>query len=153
MEQLNRRTAIKDAADFMFKSQGYVDMNLLAKTCPFPDFYLDSVLTQEGYHVSPASPSQYTKKAVEYKGPVKVDLYLECFGPKTINDSSIGKLCVVCDEEIKVGDYTTLLSLGPGKDKIMRERAASQQSFKPVVKEAHWACTLGQVLEDPDAGN
>ena len=153
MEQMDKRESIKSAAEFMHKSQGYVDLLLLKKSCPFPEFYLKEVLIQEGYTLSAVSPSQYIVKQKTFKdqtGPVKVDLFLECFGPKLSTDPSIGNPCVICDKPIKENDFTTLLALGPGGDKEMRVRAFEGKPFKPVVKEAHWACVMGQILEDPD---
>lgn len=156
MEPIDRMGAVKNAAEFMYKAQGYVGLNLLKKPCPFPEFYLKEILILNGYHASDSSPSQYIKKVLtqsKQNNPVRVELFLECFGPKLVTDPSIGNICMLCAEPIQVNDYTTLLALGPGKDKEMRERAANGQPFKPVVKEVHWACTMGQILEDPDADN
>lgn len=66
------------------------------------------------------------------------------FGPKEEDDDSIGDECPGCQKEFKVGDYTTLVAIGPGADKEQQERARLGRPYNAVALEAHWACVTGE---------
>jgi len=67
------------------------------------------------------------------------------FGPKEEDDKSIGEECPGCQEKFKVGDYTTLVTIGPGADKEQQERARNCVAYNAVALEAHWACVTGEL--------
>lgn len=45
------------------------------------------------------------------------------FGPKRADHPSVGELCPACKKPFQVGDFTTLVALGPGDDPEAQERA------------------------------
>lgn len=67
------------------------------------------------------------------------------FGPKKEDNPSIDDECPVCLEKFKVGDYTTLVAIGPGADKEQQERARLGRPYNAVALEAHWACVTGEL--------
>lgn len=69
----------------------------------------------------------------------------EKFGPKEKGNKSIGDECPGCLKKFKVGDYTTLVTIGPGADKEQQERARLGHSYKAVALEAHWTCVTGEL--------
>lgn len=70
---------------------------------------------------------------------------LRRFGPKAPDHHTVGNGCIICADVLQVGDYTTLLALGPGEDVEEQERARTGRSFRAVAIEVHWACATGQV--------
>lgn len=66
------------------------------------------------------------------------------FGPKEKDDLSIGKICPACDKPFKEGDYTTLISLGPGDDPEAQERCRTGRPYNAVAQEVHYVCATGQ---------
>ncbi len=50
---------IMDAAEFMYKSQGYVDLALCSKMCGTPELVVANVLEQHGF--KEVVPGQYCK--------------------------------------------------------------------------------------------
>lgn len=68
------------------------------------------------------------------------------FGPKTADHPSIGTPCPACRKPFSVGDYTTLVPLGPGDDPESREACRRGGSYCSVAVEAHYACATG--IED-----
>ena len=69
------------------------------------------------------------------------------FGPKSSDDSSIGKFCAACHRPFIVGDYTTLIALGPGDDEEMQIKAAKGLPYTAVATEIHWDCSEGPAME------
>ena len=67
------------------------------------------------------------------------------FGPKKSDDRAIGWPCPACDEDFAVGDFTTLISLGPGDDPEAQKRCRDGRPYNAVAKEVHWACATGEV--------
>ena len=65
------------------------------------------------------------------------------FGPKAETHPSVGKPCPACGEPFVVGDYTALITLGPGQDPEQRERAREGRAYNAVAQEIHWACATG----------
>lgn len=63
------------------------------------------------------------------------------FGPKSKDHPSIGELCPICHQPFEEGDYTTLVSLGPGKDKDSRQRAKEGRPYNSIALEAHYECS------------
>ena len=66
------------------------------------------------------------------------------FGPKEALHPSIGTLCPACHQPFKKGDFTTLISLGPGEDKEARKRISQGRPYNAVALEVHWACATGE---------
>ena len=66
------------------------------------------------------------------------------FGPKQKGHRSIGWPCPACEENFKEGDYTALISLGPGEDPEARKKAREGRPYNAVAKEVHWACATGE---------
>lgn len=65
------------------------------------------------------------------------------FGPKAPNHPSVGELCPACKEAFAPGDYTTLITLGPGGDPEARDRAREGRAYNAVALEVHYACATG----------
>ncbi len=66
------------------------------------------------------------------------------FGPRQENSASIGIPCPACSRPFAAGDYSTLITLGPGGDADARDRAARGMSYNAVAVEVHWECAVGQ---------
>ena len=71
---------------------------------------------------------------------------LDKFGPKKADHPSVGKPCPACGKNFTAGNYTTLVTLGPGDDKKRQERARSGRAYSAVAVEVHWACATGQTV-------
>lgn len=69
---------------------------------------------------------------------------LHKFGPKLSNHPSVGKECPACHQPFKEGDYTTLISLGPGNDPEAQERCRTGRPYNAVAVEIHYACATGE---------
>lgn len=68
------------------------------------------------------------------------------FGPKPSDHPSVGKPCSACLVPFKEGDFTTLVSLGPGDDMEAQERARAGRAYTGVAVEVHWTCA-GETAE------
>lgn len=75
-------------------------------------------------------------------GASTVDL-LRKFGPKTPDHPSVGTECPACNRKFEAGDYTTLVTLGPGDDEEAQTRAAEGRPYNAVAVEVHWSCATG----------
>lgn len=73
------------------------------------------------------------------------------FGPKKEGHPSIGQECPACHEEFIEGDYTTLISLGPGDDEEAREHARECRAYNAIAIEIHWACVTGHADEERES--
>lgn len=62
------------------------------------------------------------------------------FGPKSADHPSIGELCQACKKPFIVGDYTTLVPLGPGDDPDEQRKAKDGQPYNAVAVEVHYSC-------------
>ena len=69
---------------------------------------------------------------------------LRKFGPKSADHFSVGKPCTACQVPFKEGDYTTLITLGPGDDPEERIKAWEGRAHIAVATEVHWACATGE---------
>jgi len=65
------------------------------------------------------------------------------FGPKTKDHPSIGKPCPACGKPFIEGDYTTLITLGPGDDPEEQRKAAEGRPYNAVASEVHYSCAGG----------
>ena len=74
------------------------------------------------------------------------------FGPKTARHFSCGQPCPACHIPFAVGDYTTLLALGPGDDQEMQTRAREGRWYNAVAIEVHLACGTGAVPPEATVG-
>lgn len=63
------------------------------------------------------------------------------FGPKTKEGIIAGMKCRACDKEFKEGDYTTLVTLGPGDDEDERKRRDEGRPYNAIAIEIHWECS------------
>lgn len=70
------------------------------------------------------------------------------FGPKPADHPSVGEPCPACGELLAAGDYTTLVTLGPGADDEAREKARAGRAYNAVAVEIHWGCATGR--PEPD---
>lgn len=77
-----------------------------------------------------------------YAGRV-TDAY-RAFGPKTPDHPGIGRPCPACQVPFAAGDYTTLVTLGPGDDDEARQRAVTGRVYNAVAPEVHFACVVGR---------
>ena len=75
---------------------------------------------------------------------VRFEQELRMFGPKLARNSSIGDPCPACRTEFKEGDYTTLVTLGPGDDPDAQAYARDGRPYNAVAIEVHWACATGR---------
>jgi hypothetical protein len=64
-------------------------------------------------------------------------------GPKGEDHASVGDACAACGMPFAVGDYTTLVAIGPGADEEARDRAVRGQPYNAVAVEVHWICGTG----------
>ena len=69
---------------------------------------------------------------------------LRKFGPKTSTHPSIGTQCPTCHQPFKEGDFTTLISLGPGDNEEARKRISQGRPYNAIALEVHWACATGE---------
>jgi hypothetical protein len=68
---------------------------------------------------------------------------LRKFGPKADDHPSIGKECPACRVTFKAGDFTTLVSLGPGDNPEQQELCREGRVYVAAVQEVHYACATG----------
>ena len=70
------------------------------------------------------------------------------FGPKTAehvkNAPVRHRSCPACHKKFKVGDFTTLVAIGPGDSEEGRELCAAGRPYNAVALEAHYACVTGR---------
>lgn len=66
------------------------------------------------------------------------------YGPKTEYHPSVGKDCLACHLPFVVGDYTTLIPLGPGADPEARRQLRAGRPYNAVAIEIHWGCATGE---------
>lgn len=69
---------------------------------------------------------------------------LHKYGPKQSDHPSVGELCPACRLPFAVGDYTTLVALGPGDDPEAQRKASAGQPYNAVALEVHWDCATGR---------
>lgn len=63
------------------------------------------------------------------------------FGPKGETHPTVGKECPACHQPFAEGDFTTLVSLGPGDDEDARKRRDQGRVYDAVAVEIHWDCS------------
>lgn len=68
------------------------------------------------------------------------DMTARIFGPKTADHPSVGKPCPTCGDQFTAGDYTTLATLGPGKDPEAQARARVGLPYNAIAVEVHATC-------------
>lgn len=66
------------------------------------------------------------------------------FGPKKEDRPSVGGKCPACRIPFKAGDFTTLVTLGPGNDPEAQEQARLGLSYNAIASEVHWTCATGE---------
>jgi len=74
------------------------------------------------------------------------------FGPKQVSDPSVSKPCPACSKPFAAGDWTTLVTLGPGADEEARERHLSGRAYNAVAIEVHFGCVYGEEPAEAQAG-
>ncbi|HEC66774.1 MAG TPA: hypothetical protein ENI23_15980 [bacterium] len=62
------------------------------------------------------------------------------FGPKQKDHPSVNDLCQGCGKPFKVGDYTTLITIGPGDDPEEQQKAREGRPYNAVAIEVHFDC-------------
>lgn len=68
----------------------------------------------------------------------------QAFGPKRADHPGVGQPCPACKAPFAAGDYTTLVTLGPGDDDEARGRAVAGRAYNAVALEVHFACVVGR---------
>jgi hypothetical protein len=68
------------------------------------------------------------------------------FGPRPA-DARPGQ-CLACHKDFKMGDYTTLVPLGPGDDEEARQRARESLGYVAVAVEVHVNCADPRYVRD-----
>ena len=66
------------------------------------------------------------------------------FGPKKEDHPSIGELCPACKQAFVIGDFTTLVALGPGNNLEAQQHAQKGEAYNAVAVEIHWDCAGGE---------
>jgi hypothetical protein len=61
-------------------------------------------------------------------------------GPKSADHPSLGEPCAACKRLFREGDYTTLISLGPGDDAEARAQRDANRPYNSIAVEVHWEC-------------
>lgn len=67
---------------------------------------------------------------------------LRRFGPRS--EDAPPDTCKACDKDFKLGDYTTLISLGPGDDQVQMKKAREGHSYNAVAIQVHYHCATGE---------
>jgi len=70
---------------------------------------------------------------------------LHKFGPKEPNHPTRGGTCLLCQERLKVGEYTTVIPLGPGNDEDAQAACRAGRPYHGIGIEAHWGCATGKL--------
>lgn len=65
---------------------------------------------------------------------------MRVFGPKTADHPSVGRPCPACHVAFKKGDYTVLVTLGPGNDPEEQKKARDGRAYTAVAAEVHREC-------------
>ena len=65
------------------------------------------------------------------------------FGPKSKEHPSINTLCPACNKPFKEGDYTTLITYGPGDDQEAQKFAQEGRPYNAIAAEVHFTCAGG----------
>lgn len=68
---------------------------------------------------------------------------LRIYGPMDEKHPDVGELCGACNVRLKIGDFTTLIALGPGASEGARERARQGKTYNAVCSHIHYACATG----------
>lgn len=71
------------------------------------------------------------------------------YGPKKEDSPSLGKACPACDKPFVVGDYTTLVALGPGDDPESQMKCVLGRPYNAVALEIHYTCAYGSLDNNP----
>ncbi len=65
------------------------------------------------------------------------------FGPKEeIRESDVP--CPACHKDFKIGDYTTLIPVGPGENVTEQRKCKRGVSYNAVAAEVHYLCATGK---------
>ena len=67
----------------------------------------------------------------------------EKLGPMQTNDPMLGKMCVACQKLFQVGDYTTLIVVGPGDNPDEQLKCREGLNYRACALEVHYACATG----------
>lgn len=66
------------------------------------------------------------------------------FGPRKEDGvSGVGKSCPACSKSFLKGQFTTLVSLGPGDDSEEQKNCREGLPYNAVATEVHWGCATG----------
>lgn len=69
------------------------------------------------------------------------------FGPRVCDADKNEKPCAACDLPFLKGQYTVLVTLGPGADEKEQEKCLNGQFYNAVAVQCHWACVTGEKRE------
>ena len=73
---------------------------------------------------------------------------LRRLGPKSAEHTSVGRACPACQDPFTIGDYTTLVPIGPGRDPEEQALARAGLSYNAIALEVHWVCATGLLDDD-----
>lgn len=62
------------------------------------------------------------------------------YGPKKADHPSIGRECQACHKDFKEGDFTTIVTLGPGDNEEARAKSKAHRPYTAVGLEIHYDC-------------
>jgi len=68
---------------------------------------------------------------------------LRKMGPMPQAHWILEETCPACKKQFEVGDYTTLIALGPGDDPEAQQRAREGRVYNAVAIPVHWDCATG----------
>jgi hypothetical protein len=84
--------------------------------------------------------------AARLRGDIVGYSYSRKFGPKVADHPSVGRECPACRVPFVAGDFTALVTLGPGDDPEEREKARTGRAYNAVATEVHWASATGDEI-------
>lgn len=65
-------------------------------------------------------------------------------GPLKENHPLVKDQCHACQRPFEVGQYVTLVPLGPGENAEARRKAREGKHFNAIAVPVHWACATGE---------
>lgn len=66
-------------------------------------------------------------------------------GPRPYDALEGEPVCPGCRQVFKMGDYTTLVVIGPGLNEEAQRACREGEPFNAICVEAHWSCVTGEV--------
>ncbi len=73
---------------------------------------------------------------------------LRIYGPMDEKHPDVGELCAACDKRFEIGDFTTLVALGPGGDEDTQKEAREGRPYNAVAAHIHYSCATGHTHKE-----